>query len=394
MEWSNIRLDLSKIDKRISHLTEKEIKQMISKYYDGISVKDLKEKYNVTVHNSQFITILPKMITNINCLYCGENMVKDWKAKYGYSDKGDYSYCPQCKHKDIDYCRCRNCEELRRDIESRKEKRKRAQLNQVYHPDHYKRIAENDLDLEEKLYLSVIARGGLTENLNTINPVESFDRKLTPTQDFTAELVKSLTSKEIIIPHPNSPLTAFSEGEKFPYQFYIYKVYYWINIEPYDGNYENMIERLMYPKTEEYKREDEFCIEIWRKIALHESIEYLLYSLKKIGFPFKPGDKTVKVFQHLLEHFSVSQVYNIIYKSVANAAKIYQEKKITKQHAANSVITYCESYGERAIAEGWTLSRYRRDYNLTESLISSVFFTTILKNPNLGFDGIPDELLN
>ncbi|QDP39174.1 hypothetical protein [Radiobacillus deserti] len=150
-----------------------------------------------------------------------------------------------------------------------------------------------------------------------------------------------------------------------------------------------MIQRLMYPSQEDFEEDKDFCFNMWKKIALNESIEYLLYSLDKVGFDFSPGEKTNKVFENLLEHFSVAQIYSIIYRAVANSTKLYQEKRMPRKKAANAVITFCESNGERAIAEGWNLSKYRRDYNLPETLISQVFFTSILKIAYIGFEEKP-----
>ena len=383
------RLDLNNIDDRIKHLSEIDILEMITKYYDGISVTKLKKDYNINIPASQFIKIFPRKLTEEKCQYCNINLIEDWNSKHGYSYRSKLPYCPSCKHENHDNCTCETCDEARKELIIQEENRKRTLVYERYNENNYNKVPEAKLSLEDKLYLSVLLRGGLDESLNNINPIGSLDKKLTPTNDFTVELIKTLTGRNLIVLHFASPINAFVDDENFPSSYYIYKVIFRINIEPSDGSYQNMIQRLLYPNQEEFEADKNFCFEMWLKIALNESIEYLLYSLEKVGFDFSPGDKTIKVFEHLLEHFSVAQIYSIIYRAVANSTKLYQERKMSKKHAANTVITSCESYGERAIAEGWNLTKYRRNYDLPETLISSIFFTSILKIAYIGFEEKP-----
>ena len=124
---------------------------------------------------------------------------------------------------------------------------------------------------------------------------------------------------------------------------------------------------------------------MWRKIAIGECLEYLDYQLQKVGFEFAPGDKTYKTFDILLNDFSVSQIYGIIWKAVADASKLYLESGISKKHAANSVIGACERYAERAKMNGWKLTEYSRIRDLPQSALSSFFFNRVLGIGDMGF---------
>ena len=64
-------------------------------------------------------------------------------------------------------------------------------------------------------------------------------------------------------------------------------------------------------------------------------------------------------------------------------------KEITKIHAQNSVIASCESFGQRAIAQGWNLSHYTRLRDLPETYISNVLFISIMQIAELGFSEKP-----
>lgn len=76
---------------------------------------------------------------------------------------------------------------------------------------------------------------------------------------------------------------------------------------------------------------------------------------------------------------------------MANSARHYQAKEITKIYAQNSVITSCELQGERAVAENWTLKAYSRRINVLQSIISEVLFNSIMQISTLGFSEVPTK---
>lgn len=164
---------------------------------------------------------------------------------------------------------------------------------------------------------------------------------------------------------------------------------YEVNIISKDEDYGALIKRLMYPDPEMF--DEDFCYEMWKKVALNESEEYLLYEMKKVGYNFTPREKTYRVLENLLDHFSTGQIYNIIYRAVANSTRRYQAKEITKIHAQNSVITSCELQGERAVVEKWNLVAYGRRRELPQSIISEVLFNSIMQISTLGFSEAPTK---
>ena len=85
-----------------------------------------------------------------------------------------------------------------------------------------------------------------------------------------------------------------------------------------------------------------------------------MYQMNKVGFNFSIGDKTIAVINELLDSFSVSQIYSIIYRAITNATRYYQEGGVSKKQAANSVVSRCQGFGERALIDGWELARYKR----------------------------------
>jgi len=79
----------------------------------------------------------------------------------------------------------------------------------------------------------------------------------------------------------------------------------------------------------------------------------------------------------------------MIYNGIATAAKYLQERNETRKHAANSVITNCQSYGDRAILEKWEVKGHYRDRDCKESALSQYLFSKIIKIGDAGFNTKP-----
>lgn len=191
--------------------------------------------------------------------------------------------------------------------------------------------------------------------------------------------------KRIIVPHPSSKTEAFVDDENFPGAIYPLAVSYRLNVDPVDNDYTRMISELMYPKALNIRSTIDSCLVIWRAIAFTEVINYYTYKFNGLNLPVKIGEKTKAVVEHLLEDYTVSQIYNIIYRSAANAVTYGVEKNLPKSHVANLVCSKIEEYGERAKANKWDIVKYSRLTELPESLLS-VFFQSILKATENGID--------
>lgn len=232
-----------------------------------------------------------------------------------------------------------------------------------------------------------MCRALLDENLSEIHPVANSPVKIAPTKKMLDILYKDLTHNSALVVSPNSPLEAFSmeEGDEFPYTYYICAVKYVLNLEM-PPNKIDLINQILNPDYySEIYRQDAY--DLWLEIAIEECIEYLLFQLEAVGFDgFNPGDKTYLTIKTLLNDFSTSQIYGIIWKSVADASKLYLEKGISRNHAANSVIGACQRLGERAVLNNWQMTRYSRTKQVPQSTLSEFYFNKVVNIGSMGFD--------
>lgn len=129
---------------------------------------------------------------------------------------------------------------------------------------------------------------------------------------------------------------------------------------------------------------------LWKDIAKQECISYFEYQLSTVHFNTQFGKKTNIIIEKLLEYFSVSQVYALIWKEVASASKAYLEHRFSKNYAKNIAIHGVERYGERALENGWEIIKYSRNREVPQSILSLVLFNLVLLIYDDGFNEPPN----
>lgn len=389
------------LDERIKHLTESEIETLMHRYYEGENVKKLTEEYGISINPSRLFSIFPPIISNDKiCPNCGSpiGITRQSKSSHGFTKS--YEYCINCKHNNVVNCACEYCVEERKMHSISKEeqarklmKDKRELIEQEYNVKKHEKVALENLSFLQKVYLGALLRLALSEDMSRISPLNNFQREISPTSNFTKEIMVELIHNRIILVDPQSPIDAFVDSPKdseFPKVYYLYNVGYVLNLISDNDSYAIMDE-MINPKEIDEKF-NEGALLLWKKIALEECLEYLNYQMEKVRFNYNAGDKTISVIRDLLDHFSVSQIYGIIYKSIANATKWYQEANVTKKQAANSVIGNCQRYGERAIIGKWDLTKYSRIAECPQSMVSEFFHNRVIGIGDLGFHLPPISL--
>ena len=390
------------IHEKLRHLTMLQIESLMNKYYNGVKASDIIKEYNIDTTSSKLYTLFPPIICeDIICPVCNEPMYKERDSKSSYSWNKKKPFCAICGHTDEIICKCNYCiaerEKVRKLNEERKVRilqEKREKIKKVYDlnivPVNY-----SELNFREKVFLGALLRTSLSEDMEVILPLNDAERELAPTIGYIKEILSYLIGRGIISVDSNSSIDAFldSNEEKdieFPNVYYITMVKYRINIVG-DEEIKNILSKIINPKSfSDADKED--ALNIWKEIALEECIEYFEYQMKSVRFDFNIGEKTIAIFKDLLENFSVSQIYGIIYKSVANATKYYQESSVSKKQAANSVIGGCQRYAERAMINNWELAKYSRIKELPQSMISEFLFDRVIGVGSLGFNMPPSEL--
>lgn len=371
--------------KDLSHLDEEKINELIKRYYSGEKVKVLIEEYALDVKVSDLYKLFPvKVFSECECKYCkgpvvAERRSKEW-TKYGYQN--EFLYCPTCGHKPFDRCNCMNCEDEKLKIEQKR----RERVNELFGIESIK-IDFQSLSFIQKVYLGAFCRAYLQEDTLVLGPIDKMNEILAPTDAFKDEICEELVSAGVLSVSPISRLAAFQFDENNQLLAYGFdKVELNLNLDSLE-NHQDIILDILDPSYYNPENQND-ALYLWRKIALNECVEYLLYSLNEVGFDFVAGKKTYLTFEILLNDFSVSQIYGIIYKSVAEASKLFLKGR-SRRHAANTVVALCQSYAERSKINQWDLKKFNRIAKLRQSELSLFFFNCVLKIGDKGFNKPP-----
>lgn len=375
------------MDSVLSHLSDEEIETLMECYYNGVPAKVLVVEYQIKTNPSKLYKAFPpEKFPNYKCEYCGSLLVatRPCKSMVTVSSLESRLYCPRCGHKPYLPCDCDGCKQA-----AEKQKEERIKNIQKNFGEAEEPVFFYNLPFQSKVYLGALCRAYLRENLYEVAPVkEKSNVILAPSEALRSDIYNSLIHSKIISPSPLSPIEAFAfDDNNWPGEFYTYRVVYNLNLL-FPATKQDLLVDVLNPSYYAIENQEE-ALELWKMIAMAECIEYLQYSLEKIGFEFSPGKKTYATFEILLEDFSVSQIYGIIWRAVADASKMYLERKMPKKHAANSVIGACERYAERAKIGNWELTKYKRPRDLPQSELSRFFFYRVIKIGDEGFNSHP-----
>lgn len=371
--------------REISELSPDELKSLLDDYENNVAIKKIISDYDLSVSPSKFSKSLPPVeFKNVICPYCNISMVAQRKSRSSYSKEYTHSdlYCPQCLHRHVNSCGCSNCKEKLRESQAKK----RILIKETYDCTNRSYLAIDEISFEHKVYLGAICRMLLDEKMTFVSSYErkTVSNELTPNVEWTVEIYKELYKANILSVHPDSAPDAFIDDDSFPRKFNVLKVSYFVNVSEKDIA---TILKGEFGKINDLDAEN--GLKLWKRIALNECIQYLMYQLNKAHFNFSAGDKTIATFENILENFSVSQIYGIIWRAAADAAKIYQEGNITKKQAANTTIGTCQRYAERAFLNSWKLIEYSRIKDLPQSELATFLYNKILKIGELGFTCVP-----
>lgn len=340
----------------ISFLTDsEELKSICEKYWNLshgkkflYTVKEICLEFNISTNEILKITknnCIAKTPNDI-CSICG--VPRPLKSRNDFLERRAYQEKPNWK--------CRNCLEDERIIEKEKEKEviRYKLINSDLSKQKENGIKIEQMTFEESIYLLSTLRVGGSEDLSFIKPLEHIDGLLSPSSELDREILDHLCRERLICVHPGShPDSVIIEHNEFT-KYFPDKVHWALPI-PDNGpspakfteNLENFIQSGNWP--DEWFEESE---KLQRKIALHECFQYLRMVLDDHGFALKIGEKTKLVMNLLLNHFSVAQAYNFIWKAARDAASFYVREHTSKAHAANIVPGSIQRIGILSLLNG------------------------------------------
>jgi hypothetical protein len=209
-----------------------------------------------------------------------------------------------------------------------------------------------------------------------------FPHKLSPTDDYAADIVQALYKTNLLAWDDSTPDDAFIAGENGPFsRYYPSKIVWRLSIR--QGASENVA---AIKALDDFVRKEEWPEDwleeraaMWREIAVQECIEFLTFSVDECRYPTPPLEKLIPLFQDLLAEYSLGQVCHIIWRSMQYATHQQARGFVSKDHAVNYLLKAMRKRGEDAKEKGWDIYAFTRNTNLPISTISLWFYKIFLK---------------
>lgn len=254
------------------------------------------------------------------------------------------------------------------------------------------KINWEDLSLTDKIFIGALLREGISENYDFIKPIVGFINPFAPTHEFSSEIFIRLSVIMAIMVDPDTDPESIEINEVHSgvYRSYGYRVKWKLNIICEELDKTELIEFITNPTDLDYSEYDDILV-LWKKIALYESIEYFRYMINRyLSVDYKIGNKTKRVLNDLINHYSVAQIYGIIKKAVMKAVIVYARGVESRKHAVNSITDYVESIGEKEKTKKRALKKHNRVKVCPESALSKFFFDRVIKIGSEGFSEVPN----
>lgn len=398
--------------KTIDDLSEDELKQFIDEYYNSdLSVKKVLEKYELKILSSKVKSYLPEIKVDFLCPFCDVEMYEEPQSRTEYRDSKKYKninyyrrnkkdiFCKECGHQDNKnefnqfYCNCDNCTQHKRAEEELKVKSAKEYTNQVIDSQKDSSISKEDIEYESvitKTYLLTLLLYLYDDKKHILKPINALDGiKFSPDIDFGFEIIGDLLGHIIRFQDtPNIHECVYLKEGNSSFSYQPYNCTYSLNLcDDIDINFAKLI--TICETNEYYEDIKNEALELWLKIAKEELKEYLFYLFEKYNFDTDYiGDAILEKLDLILEDFSVSEGYSILYSSVSGSAS-YKQTGISHKHAVNSINSYIASNIAKRKSGEWQTKGYKRNYDLPQTAISMVFFNNILKIGDKGFTLVP-----
>lgn len=324
-----------------------------------------------------------KIISSYCVFFSDELSCKECGDAYFFENRTDYK-----KNHNIEIWTCQNCQD-------------RLKSNLLEHKYNTLKIFADRslsepcdpylLNVRQLVSISALVRFAGNESLSHIQAYTSVKSdRFSPKSEYGISIIKELYSSDVIVVSPNSDLSRISLNEEGGYRFYMDEVEFLLR-HPDPVGFINIVEELIVAPNFALENKEE--IELFsQEIALQECLEYLDIVLTEHRLTYKPGEKTILILKKLLENYSVSQIYNFIWRAGKDAAAFYLRNRVSKDHAAKTVVGNIERQMDRALANNWDVKSYNRNYDYPQSAISRVLYNTILKTDDGGFNISNDDL--
>lgn len=314
-------------------------------------------------------------VSNIICTRCKKPHIFTTRAQYQKRGSLRKQVCLDCHEKE------------RKAVEA-----KRKSLIENFNRD----VKNSDLDLGNsdittQIYLISVLQAMSNGRSSIIQPLKTLPAcTLSPTHNCDIKTIKHLIDKKtLLLGHENNLEVIALNGDE-------------INLDYEKCTFDTAFERKVIDacisnfnndKVKRNLKQSQGFIDLCKEIQLHECLAFLDLAMTEHRFYFSADERTRLILSDCLEKFSPAQTYNIIWRSVKDAAAYYMRSAIAKKHAANIAISSISRIYARAYTEDWNIKPFHRNHSLPQSTLSKISFNIILGTNDGGFEYTVHKLI-
>ena len=319
--------------------------EMDESYSFVFKVKELANEYEIS--SRELLDILVK-----SCLVKDrEKYCEDCKEAFTYQNRAHYIRDGKITKKYI----CSSCSKIRY------EREEQMLMEKLIEWQDCTPIKINELGYEKAVYLYAY--------LLKISDRTQF-APITEDIDFTGEIVIDFILKSILVPRTIEDMLFLT----YPFISEELLARRW-ELNRQLGSIESVMEEIeetyLDHSQDTYRETNEsLCYEV----AIRECIRYLDYKLKKQRFNFNYAEGTRAVMLQGLAHFSVAQMYNLIYQAVKRSTESYQKQDLTKRFAGRLSISILKQRIEFYRDNDYPVKPFNRLREHPQSVLSMVLF--------------------
>ena len=236
------------------------------------------------------------------------------------------------------------------------------------------------LSFTDMIYLGAVLRAGVSKDFSCIIPYDDWSCPLTYCDETDTNILRYLIAHSILNISLSSDVLSISkiDTEKNTFSYYLNIVVYDINIAPgKNKSRDNFITQLLEPTFDKAPAEE--VIALWQKIAYTECVQLFEFRMKNFDLPYTVGKETKAFFNSIIPDFSLATIYSFIYQATKTAAAYYQEGNVSKQQAANSVLSRMRTTAERVRSGTYNRWEYERPKECPQFVLSEYFFNSALR---------------
>jgi hypothetical protein len=376
----------SPIHPLLAHLSERQLAELIRRYYGCERIKDLLGIYKIDCLPNKLCSLLPVEICNDPCPNCGEMMIMPRISRDRLRfNKVNGTECTQCLHKTGQLCYCGYCQQQRA-VKAKRDKQQGikaiTQASTITPP-----IQADKLSLQQAVSVLALAKSFNSQGFDRKFELNSSAIPFAPMGYYGDRLITSLVNAGLLKTIPNynqNDISAFLGKIRIsnPYfiqwnipkqavQELISTILNWVDNEAWPGQWHGELTNVVFD------------------IALAECDEFYDWCARERQFPAVDEQKKFGLIYDLLKDFSVGYSCRAINSAAQYAADHLVTKSATPQQAANYMLMSCQRWADKARAEQWQVRPFRRNINCPRSMMSLVLFETFLNIPDDGAFNMP-----